>query len=314
MPALRGDEPFFIVLNNGSGRHEDGEVEATIREGLRQGGRHFEVLPVSEGKELPGVAAKAVTQAREAGGIVVAAGRDGTLNAVARAVLGSGLPFGILPQGTFNYFGRAFGISQDTHTAIECLLDAVIEPVHVGLVNDQPFLVNASLGLYPDLLEDREAWKQRFGRSRVVALGAALASLAGAHRQLRLQLEYQGKTRSLRTPTLVVDNNSLQLEHIGIDEVDEIKRGRLVAMTAREVSTLTLYGLLVRGLLSRMGDAENVISFGFENMTVRMRGRRRIKVAMDGEIVWMRAPLTFRVAPDRLPLLVPRDPARRERG
>ena len=42
-------------------------------------------------------------------------------------------------------------------------------------------------------------------------------------------------------------------------------------------------------------------------MTVRVRGRRRVKVAMDGEISWMDTPLEFKVADDRLPLVVPTD-------
>ena len=37
-------------------------------------------------------------------------------------------------------------------------------PVQVAAVNERIFLVNASVGLYPGLLEDREAYKARFGR------------------------------------------------------------------------------------------------------------------------------------------------------
>ena len=54
------------------------------------------------------------------------------------------------------------------------------KPVQVAGVNDRVFLVNASLGLYPDLLEDREAYKARFGRSRWVAFVAGCATLLRA--------------------------------------------------------------------------------------------------------------------------------------
>ena len=115
--------------------------------------------------------------------IVVGAGGDGTLNTVAAAVLGQGVPFGILPQGTFNYFGRRYGISQETEVALRAAARQV-RPVQVGLLNDRPFLVNASLGLYPQLLEDREAFKQKFGRNRLVALWSGLVTLMRAPRQL----------------------------------------------------------------------------------------------------------------------------------
>ncbi|MNI64251.1 hypothetical protein D3C73_1196830 [compost metagenome] len=78
-------------------------------------------------------------------------------------------------------------------------------------------------------------------------------------------------------------------------------------MTVKPVGTLALYGLLVRGLFSRLGEAEHVISFGFDRMRVRIRGRSRVKVAMDGEISWMSTPLEFKVADEKPPLVVPAD-------
>tara|TARA_R110000868_G_scaffold10904_3_gene52824 strand:+ start:16365 stop:17351 length:987 start_codon:yes stop_codon:yes gene_type:complete len=315
LPELRGDETFYIVLNTGSGKHQGDEVQDSISKVLNAAGRQFKLLKVKGGDGLAAAAQQAVELAKANRGVVVAAGGDGTLNAVSNAVLGTGLPFAILPQGTFNYFGRTYGISQDTETATRCMLDAVIQPVQVGMLNDKVFLVNASLGLYPTLLEDRESYKQRYGRSRWVALWSAMVTLFRAHRQLWVQLDFEGKTRTLRTQTIVVGNNSLQLEHIGVHEEVELQRDHLVAMTAKPLSTLALYGLVARGLLSRMGEADNLISFGFKKMTVRLGPtRKRIKVAMDGEIFWLRAPLEFRVPEEYLPLLVPRDDAQRERA
>lgn len=311
---LTGQEPFFIVLNTGSGRDDAHAVQAIIRRVLDAAGRCYELMPVEDGRQLPAMARRAVSHAQAQGGIVVAAGGDGTLSAVAQAVLGSGLPFGILPQGTFNYFGRTYGIAQDTEIATRCLLAAQPQSVQVGVVNGRVFLINASLGLYPRLLEDREAYKQRYGRSRLVAVGSALVTLARAHRQLTVHLEHEGQVRTLRTPTIVVGNNALQLEQIGIPEAAALREGQLVAMGTRPVGTWGLYGLLLRGWLSRLGDAEHVFSFGFERLTVRIgRARRRIKVALDGEIHWLDTPLDFRVSDEPLRLLVPPTLLRAER-
>ncbi|MHA7121428.1 diacylglycerol/lipid kinase family protein [Achromobacter xylosoxidans] len=303
-PPLTGHEPLFIVLNTGSGRGDAQALQDIIRRVLDEAGRRFQLVPVDDPSRLVATAREAVALAREAGGIVVAAGGDGTLNAVAGQVLGQGVPFGILPQGTFNYFGRRYGISQDTEAALRGLLGGELRPVQVGLLNGRLFLVNASLGLYPQLLEDREAYKQRFGRSRLVALWSGLVTLMRAPRQLSLRLDYEGRVRDLRSPTLVVGNNRLQLEHIGIDPA-ELDRGHLVAMAARPVGTLALYGLLLRGLFSRLGEAEHVVSFAFDRLMVSIRGRRRVKVAMDGEISWMDTPLEFKVSDTPLPLVVP---------
>jgi len=312
---LSGQEPLFIVFNGGSGNDDSSRTLQKIQELLDGAGRTFTVLAVEDPSTLPQVAERAVKLASEADGVVVAAGGDGTLNAVAAAVLPSGLPFGILPRGTFNYFGRTYGISRETEEAVASLLDARIEPVQVGLLDGRPFLVNASLGLYPQLLEDREAYKQKLGRRRWVALISAVATLMRAPAQLNLELSSHGQRQLLRTPTLVVGNNALQLEQLGLPDVAHLDENRLVAMAAKPVGTLALYWLMVMGALSRLGEAANVISFGFDTLTVRVRGgRRRIKVAMDGEISWTRAPLVFSVSPRRLQLLVPRDNSRLDRA
>ena len=307
---LSGDEPFFIVMNAGSGRGDAEEKRQAVDAVMASAGRRHHLVVVDEGRKLPEAAAHAVAAAQRENGVVVACGGDGTLNAVAQKAWNSGRPFGILPQGTFNYFGRTVGISTDVTEAAQVLVNARCMPVQVGLVNDRVFLVNASLGLYPELLEDREAYKQRYGRSRLIALWSGLVSLLREYRQLTLQIDYEGGHRTVRTPTLVVGNNTLQLEQVGIPEGELLRHGQLVAMTVRPVSTWTMYGLLLRGAMSRLGDADQMLSFGFRSMTVGLgasRRSRRIKVAMDGEVGFMRTPLVFKVAPEPLDLLVPAD-------
>lgn len=277
-------------------------------------GRRFAFFQIDDPADIPRLAQQAVERAQAEGGVVVAAGGDGTISAVASAVLGSGCPFGVLPQGTFNYFGRVHAIPQDTLAAAKALLGAHIEPVQVGKINGKVFLVNASLGLYPKLLEDREAWKQQFGRSRFVAFLSGLATLFKGARQLQLHVESAGQVAALRTPTLFVGNNHLQLERVGIDEndADAVRHGQLTAIVVKPIGTLALFWLLVRGLAGRLGDAQNIDSFSCRRLTVTPRGLKRIKVATDGEITWMRPPLIFEVAPEPLLLMVPSEADRAE--
>ena len=298
--------PLFVVLNAASGHKDTDQERQVLADVFSSAGRAFEFLQFDDPSSIATVSAKAVALATEKGGVVVAAGGDGTINAVAAAVLRSGCPFGVLPQGTFNYFGRANAIPQDASAAASALLGASISPVTVGEVNGRVFLVNASLGLYPQLLEDREAWKQQFGRSRLVAFASGLATLLQARGQLSLDIELAGKTTRLRTPTLFIGNNHLQLSQVGIHEhADAVNRGELAGIAVRPMGTLSLLGLLARGVIGRLGDADNIDSFSFRKLKVAMRGRRRVKVATDGEITWMTPPLVFQVADTPLLLMVP---------
>ncbi|MCY4745070.1 diacylglycerol kinase family protein [Pelomonas sp. UHG3] len=298
---------LFVVFNRASGRGDTDGFAPAVQAACAAAGRDCHLLPVQRPGQLAEVAREAVRQARAAGGIVVAAGGDGTLNGVAQAVLGSGCRFGVLPRGTFNYFARTHGIPQDLDGALRVLLTEAARPVRVGRLNGRVFLVNASLGLYPQLLEDREAWKQQFGRSRLVALVAGIRTVLQGHRSLRLTVERAGQQRQLRTLTLFVGNNALQMEQVGLPQAPAIDAGRLAGVALQPVGRWTLLALLARGAFGQLGEADQVQHFAFDRLTVKGRsfGARRIKVATDGEVFWLPLPLQFDVAPEPLALIRP---------
>lgn len=308
-PVLAPDAPLHIVSNAGSGSRDAHEAREQIEAIFSAARRPHEFILIEKPDQLRQVAKKAVDSAIHSGGAVVVAGGDGTINAVVQAVLPTRRPFGIIPQGTFNYSSRAHGIPLDTAEAAKALLTARLKPVQVGLVNDRVFLVNASLGLYPELLQDREEYKRQYGRRRSVALWSGLRSLLREHRQWVVEVEYEQGAERLRTPSIFIGNNVLQLEQVGLDEAEDVKRrGRLAAVIVEPVGTGQLLWLAARGMLGQLGEDERVRNFSFHSMTVRLLsrvGRRGIKVAVDGEIFWCPPPLTFQVAPQPLMLLAP---------
>lgn len=305
-------ELLVIVYNPGAGSGQETALHDAVAQACAAARRDFEWLVVRHPQDLSATAAQAVRLAQQAGGIVVAAGGDGTLNAVAAAVLPSGCKFGVLPLGTFNYFSRTHGIPTELADALQLLLQGSAQPVQVGLVNERVFLVNASLGLYPTLLEEREQLKNRWGRHRLVALGAGLMTLLRGHRNLHLRVTAAGVTREVHTPTLFVGNNALQMEQMGLPQAHAIDAGQLAAVALRPVGRWSMLGLVARAAAGDLGRARQVVDFAFHELGVdasRRFGARRLKVATDGEVGWMALPLVFRVAPRPLLLIRPDGPA-----
>ncbi len=316
--------PLFFVLNGTSGGNDSSSTRQVINDTMTSAGRTFRLFVIGEPDDIAATVQRAVEAAQAQKGVVVAVGGDGTINAVANVALGRGCAFGAIPQGTFNYFGRTHGIPEDIHGALDDLLHGEPTPVQVGLVNDHVFLVNASVGLYPDLLEDREAFKQRYGRSRLVAMWSALVTAFGKHRYLDLEMDKEGERVYLRATSLFIGNNRLQLEQVGMPQAETVKQGQLAAIAVNHVGTMALLWLAARGAFGTLGDADYVTGFSFRRLVVvsfgllnkplrtagqaagkRTKARRRIKVAADGEIMWLQTPLEFRVAPEPL-LLVKR--------
>jgi diacylglycerol kinase family enzyme len=310
-PEIDPASPLQFVINAAAGSSDAESKREVIEAALRAGRRRGDLL-FCRPAELPRVAQEAATKAIATRTAVVAVGGDGTLNTVAQAAHAAGCAMGVVPQGTFNYFARTHGIPADQAEAVGLLLRSAPAPVQVAGINDRVFLVNASLGLYPELLEDREAYKARFGRSRWVAFVAACATLLRAQRRLRLHIETGGTVRDLQTLTLFVGNNRLQLQQFGAEPEDTVAgtpgAGSIAALMLRPIGTLAMIRLMLHGAMGTLGEAQSVERFEFHHMVVRPTlapGGRLVKVAFDGEVTRMRAPLDFRVLEKPLFLLIP---------
>ena len=309
--TIARDTPLFIVMNARSGSRDFDSCRRSIADVLEAAGQAHEFLLIQHPREVGAVADRAAALGAARDGAVIACGGDGTINACAQRVLPTRRPFGVIPKGTFNYFARAHGIPEEPDAAARTLLEGRITPVQVGAVNERIFLVNASLGLHPQMLEDREEYARRYGRHRVVAIMASLRTLFRESEQLTIRIEHDQEVETVRTPSLFIGNNSLQLERVGVAEADAVERWRLAAILIKPVDSMDLLGLALRGALGRLGEADKVRSFEFRRMTVEPRsfyGRHRFHIATDGERLWMRAPLVFSIAPHPLMLIKPASP------
>jgi diacylglycerol kinase family enzyme len=316
-PLPAGDRPsrvLSVVINPGSGGNDAQQTRDLLARVFDDAGVRHEFVPVASPGDLQEASRRAALRVSQSGGVLVAVGGDGTINTVAEAAWRAGCVLGIVPQGTFNYFARSHGIPLDPQAAALALVRGQVEAVQVGEVNGRLFLVNASVGLYPQLLQDREAFKSQFGRHRWVAMLSGLVTLFEWRRQLTIEIDLDGQRTVLVTPTLFVGNNRLQLERIGIEPAvaGRVGDGCLAAIALRPVGNWRMLLLVLRGALGRLGEAEQVESFAFRTLTVRFGRRRRMKVAADGEVGLLTPPLRFSVAAAPLQVLLPQPQDRAE--
>ena len=103
-------------------------------------------------------------------------------------------------------------------------------------------------------------------------------------------------------------NNRLQLEQLGVEPEQALRAGYITAVMLRPIGTLSMLRLMLHGAMGTLGEAQSVEHFEFDHLVVRptlVPGRRGVKVAFDGEVTRLRAPLDFRVLSKPLYLLKP---------
>jgi diacylglycerol kinase family enzyme len=237
--------------------------------------------------------------------MVLAGGGDGTISAVASVLAGSDTALGVLPLGTFNYFARNLGIPLDFQEAARVCLEGELQAVSLGEVNGRVFLNNASLGLYPAMLREREKTYSRWGRSQLLAYVSALLALLRVRRYMQVEVSAAGERRQFRTPLLFAAHNPHQVESFGVAGADCLQGGKLAFYILPPLSRAGMIRVASRMLLRRLEPREDFHLICAD--TARVESRRAIlNVAYDGEIEVMRSPLHFQFRPNALRVIVPR--------
>ena len=299
MPAVRN---VCVILNERSGDHAEGDRRARISALLDEAGIASKIAVPDGEEDLVVFARKALE--RSGAEMLVAAGGDGTIAAGAAASHDAGVPMGVIPQGTFNYFARGLDIPEDMEGAVEVLATGQLHDMPLGEVNGEVFLNNASLGVYPLILHRRESIYNRWGRSRLAAYWSVLLALTGFRRPLKLRLTLDGREVKLRTPLAFVAKSAYQLERFNLDGADAIRDGHFALFTAKGERSIDL----VRTALKLAGgSAQNGSDFDLQiarDITIQT-GHKRTLVARDGEKAMMKTPIRVRLRDAPLKVMVP---------
>lgn len=284
-------EPFVaVVLNRSAGAaRQEANREDRIVDLFRQANVAVRVFTPTSGA----AADEAARAALAAGGrAVVAAGGDGTARTVASVVVGSQTPFGVLPLGTLNHFAKDLRIPIDVEKAVQVIAAGRTAQVDVGDVNDRIFLNNSSIGIYPNIVVEREELRAQ-GYWKWTAFAVATARIMRRYRGVMVRVNRDGRSQTTRTPFVFVGNNEYQIDGIRMGGRARLDRGELFACLAPRIHTRHLPALFARALVGRTGP-DLLETFSTNELHVVTPHARHIRVSMDGEVVVMSTPLVYR--------------------
>jgi diacylglycerol kinase family enzyme len=293
--------PVSVIVNTGAGCGMTAQATQELERGLHAAGLTAKVMPVRDGEQIVRAAAAAVQGGSR---IVVAAGGDGTVSAVASQLADSGVVMGVLPVGTLNHFAKDAGIPIALEDALRVLAQGRVARFDCGEVNGRVFINNSSLGLYPDIVTDRERQRRRLGRGKWRALFAACLNALRRYPVLTLQIEVDGRAHQRRSGFIFIGNNEYRMDGFNIGERKSIANGRLSLYVTRHTGRFGLLRLGLRALSGRLRQTPDFESVTTTALEVRTR-KKHVLVATDGEVQIMQPPLHYRIRPGALRVLVP---------
>ncbi|HLJ46514.1 MAG TPA: diacylglycerol kinase family protein [Bryobacteraceae bacterium] len=289
-----------VIFNPRAGLKRGRRSVAEISFYLREAGFDHSIRIAAEGVEITAATREALRDGHE---IVVAAGGDGTVNAVAAAVAGSSATLGVLPLGTLNHFAKDLGIPTDLAAAAQTLAAQRTDRVDVAEVNGRVFVNNSSLGIYPNIVIMREK-RRRLGFHKWVALGLAAMQIARRFPFVQTRIRTNGEQVTERTSFVFVGNNEYESQGLRIGQRDSLDGGRLCLFVAAPVSRLGLMGMAIAAVLGVLDKTRSLRKFSVEEASIETR-RRHIKVSTDGEVIRLRTPLHYAVRRQALKVIVP---------
>lgn len=294
-------EPISVITNASAGTRATSISAAQLTEQFRRAGLAVAVTEATNGQELVAAARRAVEGGART---VVAGGGDGTINAVAASLVGTDCRLGVLPMGTLNHFAKDLKIPAIIEDAIAAIAGGHVIQVDVGDVNGKTFLNNSGLGLYPNIVRDREQQQRRLGRGKWLAFASATMTALRRYPFLNARLAVDGTLHVRRTPFIFIGNNEYSMSGFTLGTRTDLTRGQLSLYVAQRTSRMGLLRLALRSLFGRLRQARDFDILLATEITVETH-RRRLPVATDGEVNWMQAPLHYRIRPRALNVLVP---------
>jgi len=302
---------ILVVINPASGNADASGVDPLLdllEHRLSERGIRIQIIPFGP----QGLAERLHDRLDEDVRAIYVAGGDGTLLSVVEALGPCSIPLGILPRGTMNWMAKDLGIPLDMYAAIQTLLEARVQTLDLGQVNDQPFLCACMIGVGTLVGRERERERYTAPWSRWPKLLWRGLKLLRIYPHRRMRLVTEKDSERLHSHTVVVTNNLLDSAFGTLLQRTHLDAGVLGIYAVRKATFRELTRLFTRLMLGNWQADDAVLTTAATEASLSISGRGTISVMLDGEIRRLKTPLRFRIEPRRVAMLVPRpDPSAR---
>lgn len=295
----------LFIINPVSGKGVGSTPEGMIRQidaAYQKAGFEYEVKIWEDPEGL----GKLIDVAVDGGfDVVVAAGGDGTINEIARRLVGTDLVLGVIPIGSGNGFARHLGISRNPRIAISQLIQSEPREVDLGDFGGMTFINNAGIGIDAAVAEAFTKVSKRGFSSYLKLTSQAFFQF----KKFDCKIIVDGEREYECTNLMLMDiaNGPQWGNGAKIAPVSKIDDGYLEAVVmqkARLFQIPRLVKLLFSGKIYRHPSIKFIRGKSFEIYRLTA-GRAHV----DGEYIHLGAKITCKILEKSIKLLYPRTQA-----
>jgi len=237
--------------------------------------------------------------------LIIASGGDGTVSAVAGAVIGTGIPLGVIPRGTANAFCVALGIPTNIRGACETILAGMTRVIDVASCNGLPMILLVGIGFEAGTIEraDREA-KNRWGALAYIIAGWQQLN---EHDLFETEIEIEGVAQTFRAGAITIANaapiTSILAQGFGKVIVNDGLLEVMILTSKTKLQTVTaMIDLLESALIKTEINRDDTIRLRTNRIKVTANPPQ--KVVVDGEVIGT-TPIEVACIPGGLTVLAP---------
>jgi YegS/Rv2252/BmrU family lipid kinase len=293
----------FIIANRKSGNATPEQLQETLASAMGERFSDCRLHEMKPGEDIEQTARGAVEEGFDT---IVAAGGDGSVSAVANAVVGTPARLGIIPLGTTNVLARELGIPVALDQACALLAGpgrtVSIDAMKVG---DKHYFTQIGIGVDSLMIRDtKTSHKKRFGM--LAYLWTAGTRLIGFQPH-RFSISADGRrVRPRAVQVLLANCGKLGASELrwGPDVCVHDGKIDICILRARSLLTYLIAGCNVA--LGRHREDRNIQYLTAEKV-VAIHADRPLPVQGDGEVIG-NTPLEVQVVPRALRVLVPAEP------
>lgn len=268
---------------------------APLVSALEEGGIRCDVSFTKMTQAMTESVAQAVKEGYD---LVIAGGGDGTVSEVASGLVGTEIPLGIIPCGTFNNIAASLNLPHDLHRVASIIVGGKTREIDVGLANHYYFFEAAGVGLDATLFPIGEEIKDGH-YFRVLQAGLTFLRYTAEEMTILLDSEREVKAKS---PLVVVANGPYYGSGFNIAPEAELDDGLFSVVVFENCGRLEVASYFAATAGRHQSSLPCISSYRASR--VEIQTRVPLPAHADGRPIG-NSPLTLQTIPRGLRVLVP---------